>query len=146
MSRLFSPLSIGTLQLANRIVIAPMCQYSAEDGNATDWHMIHLGQLALSGAGMLIPEASAVSPRGASRPTTGPVQRRQRRGAGARAARGARLCADRGVDPAGARRTQGIQPRARQGGSQIRPDEPLGWKTVAPSAVPHAEEKTRRMR
>ena len=51
MSRLFEPLQIGALRLANRIVIAPMCQYSASDGSARDWHLIHLGHLALSGAG-----------------------------------------------------------------------------------------------
>ena len=50
MSLLFTPLTIGELSLENRIVIAPMCQYSAVDGSATDWHMIHLGHLALSGA------------------------------------------------------------------------------------------------
>ena len=64
MSRLFEPMTIGNLALSNRIVIAPMCQYSAEGGSATDWHMIHLGHLALSGAGMLILEATAVSPEG----------------------------------------------------------------------------------
>ena len=48
--QLFTPLQLGRLKLANRIVIAPMCQYSAEDGCMTDWHVIHLGHLALSGA------------------------------------------------------------------------------------------------
>ncbi len=60
MSVLFSPYALGPLTLRNRIVIAPMCQYSAENGNAGDWHMIHLGQLALSGAGLLVIEATAV--------------------------------------------------------------------------------------
>lgn len=60
MSALFSPLALGPLSLANRIVIAPMCQYSADDGSATDWHLIHLGQLALSGAALLVLEATAV--------------------------------------------------------------------------------------
>lgn len=64
MSALFSPLQLGPLKLKNRIIIAPMCQYSAVDGNATDWHLIHLGQLALSGAGMLILEATAVEATG----------------------------------------------------------------------------------
>ncbi|MEG0886212.1 MAG: oxidoreductase, partial [Janthinobacterium sp.] len=63
MSQLFSPLSLGPLSLSNRIVIAPMCQYSAQDGQATDWHTMHLGQLAQSGAGLLIIEATAVEPR-----------------------------------------------------------------------------------
>ncbi|MCD7098060.1 NADH:flavin oxidoreductase/NADH oxidase [Stenotrophomonas sp. MMGLT7] len=64
MRHLFSPLSLGPLQLPNRIVIAPMCQYSANEGSASDWHHIHLGNLALSGAGLLIIEATAVEPRG----------------------------------------------------------------------------------
>jgi len=64
MSHLFTPLQLGPLALPNRIVIAPMCQYSAVDGSATDWHLVHLGQLALSGAGLLIVEATAVSPEG----------------------------------------------------------------------------------
>src|SRR3982751_6853281 len=61
---LFTPLRIGDLELANRIVIAPMCQYSAEDGCMTDWHVIHLGHLALSGAALLTIEATAVVPEG----------------------------------------------------------------------------------
>ena len=64
MSQLFQPFKIGSLDLENRIVIAPMCQYSADEGRATDWHMMHLGTLALSGAGLLITEAAAVSPEG----------------------------------------------------------------------------------
>src|SRR3954467_4298219 len=61
---LFTPLRIGDLELANRIVIAPMCQYSAVNGCMTDWHLIHLGHLALSGAALLTIEATAVVPEG----------------------------------------------------------------------------------
>ena len=64
MSHLFTPWALGDMHLPNRIVIAPMCQYSAVEGSATDWHLIHLGHLALSGAGMLILEATAVSSQG----------------------------------------------------------------------------------
>lgn len=64
MSALFSPFQLGSLTLNNRIVIAPMCQYSAKGGQTTAWHTMHLGQLAVSGAGMLIIEASAVVPEG----------------------------------------------------------------------------------
>ena len=64
MSQLFSPYSIGDLKLANRIVIAPMCQYSSVDGQANDWHLIHLGHLALSGAALLTIEATAVEAQG----------------------------------------------------------------------------------
>ena len=53
MSALFTPFRVGALELRNRIVIAPMCQYSAVDGCMTDWHVIHLGGLALSGAALL---------------------------------------------------------------------------------------------
>lgn len=64
MSHLFSATRIGQLTLDNRIVIAPMCQYSADEGKATSWHRIHLGQLAFSGAGLLILEATAVDSAG----------------------------------------------------------------------------------
>jgi len=64
MSKLFSSIKLGELELTNRIAISPMCQYSAKDGRATDWHLIHLGHLALSGAGLMFIEATAVSPEG----------------------------------------------------------------------------------
>src|SRR6478736_3594460 len=64
MSTLFTPFRVGNLELRNRIVIAPMCQYSVDNGSATDWHTIHLGHLALSGAALLTIEATAVSPEG----------------------------------------------------------------------------------
>ncbi|HEV2612317.1 MAG TPA: NADH:flavin oxidoreductase/NADH oxidase [Noviherbaspirillum sp.] len=64
MTHLFSPISLRQLQLKNRIVVAPMCQYSAENGQATSWHQIHLGHLALSGASLLFIEATAVEERG----------------------------------------------------------------------------------
>ncbi|MFV0296161.1 MAG: NADH:flavin oxidoreductase/NADH oxidase [Hyphomicrobiaceae bacterium] len=59
-STLFSPIKLGGLELWNRIVVAPMCQYSAVDGNMTDWHMQHLGSLVNSGAGLVIIEATGV--------------------------------------------------------------------------------------
>lgn len=64
MSHLFSPLSLRGVTLKNRIVLSPMCQYSAEDGSATDWHLVHLGARALGGAGLLLAEATAVAPEG----------------------------------------------------------------------------------
>ncbi|MFI5014104.1 MAG: NADH:flavin oxidoreductase/NADH oxidase [Hyphomicrobiales bacterium] len=64
MSALFSHLTLRGVTLRNRIVVSPMCQYSAEHGKATAWHMIHLGHLALSGAGTLCTEATAVEPEG----------------------------------------------------------------------------------
>jgi 2,4-dienoyl-CoA reductase-like NADH-dependent reductase (Old Yellow Enzyme family) len=64
MSTLFSPLSIKSVTLKNRIVVSPMCQYSSIDGFANDWHLVHLGSRAVGGAALIIQEASAVSPEG----------------------------------------------------------------------------------
>lgn len=63
-SCLLESLTLGGLTLANRIVVSPMCQYSARDGCATDWHLQHLGGLAVSGAGLVIVEQTAVEPAG----------------------------------------------------------------------------------
>src|ERR1700685_2360770 len=64
MSALFTPFTLRSVVVANRIVVSPMCQYSADHGEASVWHVIHLGGLALSGAGMLCIEATAVDPDG----------------------------------------------------------------------------------
>ncbi len=61
---LFTPLSIRSVTLRNRIMVSPMCQYSCEDGQATDWHLVHLGSRAVGGAGLVMAEASAVQARG----------------------------------------------------------------------------------
>jgi 2,4-dienoyl-CoA reductase-like NADH-dependent reductase (Old Yellow Enzyme family) len=61
---LFEPLGIGGITLANRIAVSPMCQYSAEDGAANDWHLQHLGSLSVSGAGLVIVEQTAAEPGG----------------------------------------------------------------------------------
>ena len=63
-SALFSPIRLAGLELPNRLVVSPMCQYSAENGNATDWHLMHLGMLANSGAALVVVEATAVEPIG----------------------------------------------------------------------------------
>lgn len=63
-SRLFEPITLGGVTFVNRIAVSPMCQYSAEDGSANDWHMQHLGALALSGAGLVTVEQTAVEPEG----------------------------------------------------------------------------------
>ena len=63
-SALFSPISLRGLELANRVVVSPMCQYSCRDGDMNDWHVMHLGQFAVAGAGLVFTEASAVSPEG----------------------------------------------------------------------------------
>ena len=63
-SPLFSPLTLRGVTFANRIVVAPMCQYSAREGSVGDWHLMHLGQFALSGPGLLIVESTGVEPDG----------------------------------------------------------------------------------
>ncbi|TAM55051.1 MAG: NADH:flavin oxidoreductase/NADH oxidase [Paraburkholderia sp.] len=142
MSRLFEPMSIGNLALANRIVIAPMCQYSAEGGSATDWHMIHLGHLALSGAGLLILEATAVSPEGRISAGDLGLYSDENETALARV-----LATVRKYSPIvlavqlGHAGRKGSSSAPWDGGAQIRSSEPLGWKTVAPSPVPHAKDE-----
>ena len=61
---LFQPIQLRSVTLPNRIVVAPMCMYSADDGSATDWHVMHLGNLSQSGAGLLIVEATGIEARG----------------------------------------------------------------------------------
>jgi len=64
MANLFQPLKIKSIQLKNRIVVSPMCQYSSQDGFANDWHLVHLGSRAVGGAALVFTEAAAVSPEG----------------------------------------------------------------------------------
>ena len=63
-AELLQPIRLRGLEIPNRIVVSPMCQYSAVDGSATDWHLVHLGQFAISGAGLVIMEATHVERRG----------------------------------------------------------------------------------
>ncbi|SDI63038.1 2,4-dienoyl-CoA reductase [Actinokineospora alba] len=64
MSLLFSPLTLRSVTLPNRVVVSPMCQYSARDGLPNDWHLVHLGSRAVGGAGLVFAEATAVEPEG----------------------------------------------------------------------------------
>ncbi|MHA6798012.1 NADH:flavin oxidoreductase/NADH oxidase [Bounagaea algeriensis] len=64
MSRLFEPFKLRDVEIRNRAWVSPMCQYSATDGVPNDWHLVHLGQFALGGAGLVIAEASGISPEG----------------------------------------------------------------------------------
>ena len=64
MPHLFSPLTIRGIELKNRITVSPMCEYSSTDGFANDWHLVHLGSMAIGGAALIITEATAVSPEG----------------------------------------------------------------------------------
>jgi len=140
MSRLFEPWSLGTLSLPNRIVIAPMCQYSAEEGSATDWHMVHLGHLALSGAGMLIVEATAVSPEGRISPQDLGLYSDANEAALARVLKVVRTHSPirMAIQISHAGRKGSSRPPWEHG-TQIHPHEPGGWKTLAPSPVPHSD-------
>ena len=140
MSLLFQPLQIGGLVLSNRIIIAPMCQYSAIDGNAQDWHMMHLGHLALSGAGMMIIEATAVSPEGRITPGDLGLYSDENETALARVVKAIRKHSGMpmAIQLAHAGR-KGSSDAPWDGGGQILPSEPNGWKAEAPSALPHAQ-------
>ncbi len=136
MSLLFSATTIGSLPLTNRIVIAPMCQYSAIDGSATDWHMIHLGHLALSGAGLLIMEATAVTPDGRISPADLGLWSDENEESLARV-----LHAIRAYSPirvgiqlshAGRKASTSIPWEGRS----VVPPGKGGWQTVAASAIP----------
>lgn len=134
---LFSPLSLGRIALPNRIMVSPMCQYSAIDGNTTDWHLTHLGALAISGAGLLCVEATAVSPEG--RITHGCTglynddneKAWQRTLDGLRAISPVKLA----IQLSHAGRKASSQ-RPWEGGALITPADG-GWQPVAPSALPH---------
>lgn len=137
MSALFSPLSLRDLYLRNRIVISPMCQYSAQDGRASDWHVLHLGHMALSGAGLLITEATAVEADGritpndlglyddaceaALKPVLAAIRRWSDMPVGMQLAHAGRKASTR---------------VPWVGGGQIAPDAPTGWRAHAPSAMP----------
>jgi 2,4-dienoyl-CoA reductase-like NADH-dependent reductase (Old Yellow Enzyme family) len=140
MSSLFSPWRLGSLELPNRIVIAPMCQYSAHDGEAGDWHMIHLGHLALSGAGLMILEATAVSAEGRISPQDLGLYSDADEAALARVLKAIRTYSPIrvAVQLSHAGRKGSSQP-PWDGGAQIRHDAPGGWTTKAPSAVAHAQ-------
>lgn len=140
MSALFTPLKTGSLTLRNRIVIAPMCQYSAEEGSATDWHLIHLGHLALSGAALLIIEATAVTPEGRISPSDLGLWSDENEAALGRVLASVRRHSDMpiGIQLAHAGRKASTRV-PWEGGGQIRPNEPGGWQTLAPSALPFAD-------
>jgi len=137
MSALFSPLDVGGLSLRNRIVIAPMCQYSAEDGCMTDWHVIHLGHLALSGAALLTIEATSVTPEGRiSYGDTG-LWSDKNEAAMARVLASVRRWSDMPIAiQLGHAGRKASTDKPWHGGKQIAPDAPNGWQTVAPSPVP----------
>jgi 2,4-dienoyl-CoA reductase-like NADH-dependent reductase (Old Yellow Enzyme family) len=138
--RLFTPLRVGSLELRNRIVIAPMCQYSAEEGQATDWHVIHLGHLALSGAALLTIEATAVLPEGRISSRDLGLWSDDTERALATTLDSVRRWSDMPIaiqlTHAGRKASSRVP---WEGGAQVPPGQTGGWQTVAPSPIPFAE-------
>jgi len=137
-SRLFTPHRIGGLELANRIAIAPMCQYSAVDGSMTDWHLMHLGTLALSGAGMLTIEATGVTPEGRITPQCVGLYSDENEAAIRRVVEFCRSISPIriGLQLSHAGR-KGSSQRPWEGRGPLQPGEGA-WETVAPSPLPLA--------
>jgi 2,4-dienoyl-CoA reductase-like NADH-dependent reductase (Old Yellow Enzyme family) len=135
MSALFTPLSIRGIELRNRLWVSPMCQYSAVDGVPNDWHHVHLAQFAAGGAGLVIAEASAISPEGRISPDDAGLWNDVQAEAwepivAAIRARGA--VAGVQLSHAG-RKASTTSPLTGERGSVAL--DAGGWSTVAPSAV-----------
>ena len=142
MTRLFDCWQLGDLTLENRIVVAPMCQYSAIDGVAGDWHLMHLGQLAISGAGLLILEATAVEARG--RITSGCLALHDDAQESALQHITSALRAQSPIKLAIQLGHAGRKASSRvpwDGGQQIRSTELGSWLAVSASALPHGADE-----
>ena len=131
----FSPLKIKNIEFKNRLVVSPMCQYSSEDGFATDWHLVNLGSRAVGGAALVFTEAIAVSPEGRITPGDLGIYKNEhieklKQIAGFIHQNGS--IAGTQLAHAG-RKASHTSPW--EGGVQIPADQPGGWQTVAPSAV-----------
>jgi 2,4-dienoyl-CoA reductase-like NADH-dependent reductase (Old Yellow Enzyme family) len=137
--KLFTPLELGGITLPNRIVVSPMCQYQADDGCMNDWHLIHLGQLACSGAGLLVVEATHVTREGRITHRCAGLYDEHNEAALARVIRAIRRLRK---DPIGIQLAHAGRKASSQipweGRSALGPDE-SPWRTVAPSAIAFAE-------
>lgn len=139
MSELFDPIALRSVALANRIMISPMCQYSAVNGNATEWHMAHLSSLALGGAGLLCLEATAVTEEGRITPGCLGLWNDDNEAALAkvikvlRATSGIKLAIQLGH---AGRKASSAAP---WDGGQLIPQDQGGWVPVAPSALAHKQ-------
>jgi 2,4-dienoyl-CoA reductase-like NADH-dependent reductase (Old Yellow Enzyme family) len=141
MPHLFSPIKIKSIEFKNRIVVSPMCEYSSEDGFANDWHLVHLGSRAIGGAGLIITEATAVSPEG--RITAGDLGiykdehiEKLKHITDFIHAHGA--IAGTQLAHAGRKASHQIP---WEGGKQILSTQPGGWKTVSASALSFTEDE-----
>jgi 2,4-dienoyl-CoA reductase-like NADH-dependent reductase (Old Yellow Enzyme family) len=135
---LFQPLTIKSVTLRNRIGVSPMCQYSSEDGVATDWHFVHLGSRAVGGAGLVIAEATAVSPEGRITPGDAGIWAEKHVEPIARINRFIKQHgAVPGIQLAHAGRKASAS-RPWEGGRHLA-DSEGGWPTFAPSAIPFGD-------
>jgi len=135
MAALFDPLTIRQITFRNRIAVSPMCQYSCEDGFATDWHLVHLGSRAVGGAGLVMMEASAVEARGRISPQDHGIYKDEHIEFLARITSFIRQQgAVAGIQLAHAGR-KGSTRRPWDGRGAI-PADAGGWQPVAPSALP----------
>src|SRR5579872_7443255 len=137
-AHLFLPLEIGSLTLANRIVVSPMCEYSSDDGFANDWHLVHLGSRAVGGAGLIFTEATAVSPEGRISPYDLGIWKDEhieglRKIVKFVRAQGSEI----GIQLAHAGRKASM--REPWNKNQLISKEEGGWQMVAPSALPYDE-------
>jgi len=137
--KLFTPIQLGGVTLPNRIAVSPMCQYSADDGCMNDWHLIHLGHLAYSGAGLLMVEATHVTREGRITHACSGLYNDHNEAAMARVIE---VCKRLGNAPLGIQ----IGHAGRKGSSQVPWEgrEALTaaqspWQTVAPSPIPVGE-------
>ena len=134
-SALFSPIRLADLELANRIVVSPMCQYSADDGVASDWHINHLGMLAGSGAALVVVEATGIARRGRISHGCLGLYSDDCEAALARVVAHCRRygSAKLGIQLAHAGRKASAR-RPWEGGQALAPGEDA-WETIAPSAI-----------
>lgn len=138
MSILFSPLTIKNISLKNRIVMSPMCQYSAIDGFTNDWHMVHYGTRAAGGTGLIIVEASAVAPEGRITPADLGIWNDEHISGLSRIVRFIHLHGSvAGIQLAHAGRKASCAV-PHDGGKQINENQG-GWQTIAPSNIPFLE-------
>jgi 2,4-dienoyl-CoA reductase-like NADH-dependent reductase (Old Yellow Enzyme family) len=137
-SALFTPFRMRDLELPNRIVVSPMCQYAAEDGSATDWHLMHLGQFAMGAAGLVITEATHVSAIGRITSHCLGMYGDENEKTVARVVAFCRKygVAKLGIQLAHAGRKASTVPPS-QGGKPLAAGQGA-WETVAPSALPYA--------
>src|SRR5690349_16675381 len=133
MSKLFSEFQLKDVTLKNRIVVSPMCQYSAGDGVPNEWHLVHLGARAVGGAGLVIGEASAVSPEGRISPGDSGLWNGKQAEAWARIAAFVKRYTVPGIQIAHAGRKASAN-RPWEGDDHMSPDDPRAWELIGPSA------------